>query len=61
MTIKNSIALTERLQDIDSLAHVLLSMTQCYKLPESVNIVIDELNTKTETLNRYSIKETINS
>jgi hypothetical protein len=50
MTKTNSIVPQERLQAINSLAMVLLTMTEHYALPESVNCVIQDMQTEVENL-----------
>jgi hypothetical protein len=55
MTNPNCIASLDRLQEIDSLANVLLSMVQHYDFPESVELIIEELNDKTESLKLHGL------
>ena len=50
MTNRNCIVPTQLVQDIDSLANVILAMANHYPLPQSLECVIDELNLKTESL-----------
>lgn len=55
MTNSNCITPIDRLQEIDSLANILLSMANHYDLPESVGLIIEELNDKTESLNLHGL------
>lgn len=50
MTTVNSIVPQERLQAMNSLAMVLLAMTDYYDLPESVNCAIQDMQDEAETL-----------
>ena len=50
MTNVNSIVPQDRLQAINSLAMVLLTMSEHYDLPESVNSVIQDMQDEAETL-----------
>jgi len=50
MTSSNSIVPQDRLQAMNSLAMVLLTMSEFYDLPESVTCVIQDMQDEAETL-----------
>ncbi len=59
----NNFTITEEsVQGVDSVAMALLSLSQCYELPESVNQMIEELNDRTGSLvNRFHASSNANS
>ena len=55
MTIKNSIILHDRLQSINSLSMVLLSMDGHYDLPDAVKCAIQDLQDEVESLCGFAL------
>lgn len=56
MSNSNFTITEESVQGVDSVAMALLSLSECYKLPEAVNQVIEELNDRTGALvTRYHV------
>lgn len=55
MTTINSIVPQENIQQVNSIAMVLLSMVDHYKLPESVNSIIMDLQCSAENLQGAAI------
>lgn len=43
-----------KVQELDSIAMILLSMSEYYNLPEPVKLIIDELQVKAESLKGHS-------
>lgn len=55
MTKYNSIVSEKTIQRIDSLSMTLLSMADCYDLPKSVQAVIQDLQSESESLKAESV------
>jgi len=55
MTNCNCIVPVQLLQEIDTLANVILSMSQHYPLPEPLENMVQELNSKAESLQLHGL------
>ena len=55
MTNVNSIVPQERIQGINSISMVLLSMSDHYDLPDAVRLVIRDLHDEVETLSGFAL------
>lgn len=54
MTMNNLIIPQSTVQETCTVAMALLSMADCYDLPEPVRLMIEELNDRTDTLGSIS-------
>jgi hypothetical protein len=54
MSKTNLIIGEEIIQGVDNVAMTLLTMAECYNLPESVRLMIEELNNRTQSLKAQS-------
>ena len=62
MTTSNSIVPQDRIQAMNTLAMVLLTMSEHYDLPDSVNYVIQDMQDEAETLLGFAIlNKTVNN
>ncbi len=56
MSNTNFMITEESVQGVNVTAKALLSLSECYKLPKAVNLMIEELNDRTESLeSRYYV------